>query len=78
MNLKWKGLSALDKFRQSLVIFYLKELSLADEREEFLRLFDSNTEKMLHSLLSFSDSNREDIIQILDYNNHLKNDLKVA
>ena len=78
MNLKLKGLSALDSFRQSLMIFYLKELSLADEKEEFMKLYNSQIEGMLHSLLSFDDVNKEDIIQILDYSNSLQDSMRVA
>ena len=78
MNLILKGLSALDSYRQSLMIFYLKELSLADEREEFMRFYTPQIEGMLQSLLSFSDVKKEDVIQILTYANSLQTSMKVA
>ena len=68
----------MDKFRQSLIVFYLKELSLADEKEEFLKYYTPEIQNYLQSALSFSDSNKEDILQILDYGNNLSNDLKIA
>ena len=68
----------MDKYRQSLMIFYLKELSLADEKEEFKRFYTPEIQNYLHSALAFSDSNKEDILQILEYGNNLSNDLKVA
>ena len=73
-----KGLSALDSFRQSLLIFYLKELSLADEKEEFKKFYNAQVEGMLQSLLSFDETNKEDIIQILQYGNQLQTSMKVA
>lgn len=78
MSLILKGLSALDKYRQSLIVFYLKELSLADEKEEFMKLYDSKMEKMIHSLLSFEEYKKEDIIQILEYGNSLHSSMKIA
>ena len=68
----------MDNFRQSLIVFYLKELSLADEKEEFLKYYTPEIQNYLQSALSFSDSNKEDILQILDYGNNLSNDLKIA
>ena len=68
----------MDSYRQSLMIFYLKELSLADEREEFMRLYTPEIEGMLHSLLSFSDVKKEDVIQIITYANGLQTSMKVA
>ncbi len=68
----------MDKFRQSLLVFYLKELSLADEKEEFLKFYTPDIQKYLHSALSFSDSNKEDILQILEYGNNLNSELKIA
>ena len=73
-----KGLSALDSFRQSLLIFYLKELSLADEREEFKKFYNAQVESMLQSLLSFDETNKKDIIQILQYSSQLQTSMKVA
>jgi hypothetical protein len=73
-----KGLSALDNFRQSLLVFYLKELSLADEKEEFLKFYTPEIENYLQRSLSSSDSNKEDILQILSYGNSLNDSLKVA
>ena len=78
MNLVLKGLSVLDSFRQSLLIFYLKELSLADEKEEFKKFYNAQVEGMLQSLLSFDETNKEDIIQILQYGNQLQTSMKVA
>ena len=68
----------MDSYRQSLMIFYLKELSLADEREEFMRFYTPQIEGMLQSLLSFSDVKKEDVIQILTYANSLQTSMKVA
>ncbi len=68
----------MDSYRQSLMIFYLKELSLADEREEFMKFYTPQVEGMLHSLLSFPDANKEDIIQIIEYGNSLHTSMKVA
>ena len=73
-----KGLSALDNFRQSLLVFYLKELSLADEKEEFLKFYTPEIENYLQRSLSSSDSNKEDILQILYNINSLNDSLKVA
>ena len=78
MNLVLKGLSVLDSFRQSLLIFYLKELSVADEKEEFKKFYNAQVEGMLQSLLSFDETNKEDIIQILQYGNQLQTSMKVA
>ncbi len=68
----------MDSFRQSLLIFYLKELSLADEKEEFKKFYNAQVEGMLQSLLSFDETNKEDIIQILQYGNQLQTSMKVA
>lgn len=68
----------MDKFRLSLMIFYLKELSLADEKEEFKKFYSSEVENYLHQALSFSDSNKSDILQIFEYKNSLSSDLKIA
>ncbi len=68
----------MDSYRQSLMIFYLKELSLADEREEFMKFYTPQVEGMLQSLLSFPDANKEDIIQIIEYGNSLHTSMKVA
>ena len=68
----------MDSFRQSLLIFYLKELSLADEREEFKKFYNAQVESMLQSLLSFDETNKKDIIQILQYSSQLQTSMKVA
>ena len=68
----------MDKFRLSLMMFYLKELSLADEKEEFMKFYTPEVQRDLHKALSFSDSNKEDILQILEYGNNLSSSLKVA
>ncbi len=68
----------MDNFRQSLLVFYLKELSLADEKEEFLKFYTPEIENYLQRSLSSSDSNKEDILQILSYGNSLNDSLKVA
>ena len=68
----------MGSFRQSLLIFYLKELSLADEKEEFKKFYNAQVEGMLQSLLSFDETNKEDIIQILQYGNQLQTSMKVA
>jgi len=68
----------LDNYRQSLLVFYLKELSLADEKEEFIKYYNSDVERMIHDMLIKGLSNKEDLIQILDYGNSIENSLKVA
>ena len=68
----------MDNFRQSLLVFYLKELSLADEKEEFLKFYTPEIENYLQRSLSSSGSNKEDILQILSYGNSLNDSLKVA
>lgn len=68
----------MDNLRQSLLVFYLKELSLADEKEEFLKFYTPEIENYLQRSLSSSDSNKEDILQILSYGNSLNDSLKVA
>ena len=56
-----------------LIVMYWKDL-----KEEFKKFYNAQVEGMLQSLLSFDETNKEDIIQILQYGNQLQTSMKVA